>query len=73
MFGDINKQNEKKRSGDVTTEWVILSQSIRNINMEAEINAEANSSDQPTTENLPKTNGEPTPETLAMPSPAKAR
>ena len=49
--------------------------------MEVENNPETNSSDQPTTEDttavtqedLPKTNGEATPETLAMPSPAKAR
>ena len=41
--------------------------------MEAENNPEANSSDQPTTENPPKANGEATPEILAMPSPAKAR
>ena len=50
--------------------------------MEAENNPEINSSDQPATEDttaevvqeeVPKTNGEATPETLAMPSPAKAR
>lgn len=48
--------------------------------MEAENNPEANGSDQPTTkdtadvtQDTPKTNGETTPETLAMPSPAKAR
>ena len=49
--------------------------------MEAENNPEANSSNQPTTEDTaaikqedpPKTNGEATTETLAMPSPAKAR
>ena len=41
--------------------------------MEAENNPEATSSEQPTTEDPPKTNGEATPETLAMPSPAKAR
>jgi len=49
--------------------------------MEAENNPETNSSNQPTTkdttavvqEDPPKTNGEATPETLAMQSPAKAR
>ena len=49
--------------------------------MEAENNPEATSSNQPTTEDTPavqqedppKTNGETTTETLAMPSPAKAR
>lgn len=48
--------------------------------MEAENNPEANGSDQPTTkdtadvtQDTPKTNGETTPETLAMSSPAKAR
>lgn len=49
--------------------------------MEAENNPEATSSNQPTTEDTPavqqedppKTNGEATTETLAMPSPAKAR
>ena len=49
--------------------------------MEAENNPELNSNDQTTTEDAtavtqedpPKTNGEATPETLAMPSPAKAR
>ena len=49
--------------------------------MEVENNPEASSSDHPTTEDTtavtqedpPKTNGEATPETLAMPSPAKAR
>ena len=49
--------------------------------MEAENIPESNSSDQPTTEDTtavtqedpPKTNGEATPETIAMPSPAKAR
>ena len=53
---------------------------LETANMEAENNPEANGSDQPTTkdtadvtQDTPKTNGETTPETLAMPSPAKAR
>ena len=49
--------------------------------MEAENSPEANTNDQPATEDTtvvkqedqPKTNGETTPETIAMPSPAKAR
>lgn len=49
--------------------------------MEAEKNPEVNSSDQPVSEHkteaaqedVPKTNGNATSETLAMPSPAKAR
>ena len=49
--------------------------------MEAENNPETNCSDQPATEDTtavtqedpPKTNGEATPEIVAMPSPAKAR